>query len=58
VEHTFDWSGRYRLWAKNDVNTITSSEAEIQLAMSLLVLRSLTVAETLLARMIHGSMET
>ena len=42
VERTFGWLGRYRLLAKDYAATIASSEAEIQLAMTHLMLRRLT----------------
>lgn len=42
VERTFGWLGRYRLLAKDYAATIASSEAEIQLAMTHLMLQRLT----------------
>jgi len=42
VERTFGWLGRYRLLAKDNAATIASSEAEIHLAMTHLMLNRLT----------------
>ena len=42
VERTFGWLGRYRLLAKDYAETIASSEAEIHLAMTHLMLNRLT----------------
>ena len=42
VERTFGWLGRYRLFCREHEATIASSRADIQLAMTHIMLRRLT----------------